>query len=209
MNGLALVLGGAESLMDDVYAFYKLGFAPEHVIAINDAMLAYPWRITHGATLHPNKLWRDEPKWIVARRERDDLGDDPYTVYGHPIPEKKLAKPDDDPVAFTFQNEANHGSSGLYATQVVACHNLQSRAVVLCGVPMENGNHVGGVHKEHWQQQVQRYRPGWDAAYNEMADRVRSMSGWTRHKFGEPTVEWLTSRAESDKDSEYAATETA
>lgn len=81
------------------------------------------------------------------------------------------------------------GSSGLYAVQI-AINVFRLDRIVLCGVPIEAGaGHIRGV--EHWDD-APLYRQGWRRARPYIANRVRSMSGWTRELLGYPDRDWLS-----------------
>lgn len=202
--GLTLVLGGGEGMLNEVRDFYDLGIAPHTVIAINDALTEYPWPVDYAATLHPNKLYRDEPRWLLTRHQAGYTG--PHTVIGHPQAKEKLAMP--DWVELVLAHERWHGSSGLYAVQ--AAMDRGASGIVLCGVPMDKRPHLGGERKSWWQNQCPNYARDWSGkAYNDLKHRVRSMSGWTRELLGPPTVEWLTSAREFGNNDTDAVTETA
>ena len=171
MMSVALVLGGAECLMDDLGAARRvLGTLPRVVVAVNHAGATYPGRIDHWVTLHPAKfrIW-----------ERRRTGPGTYTRWswkrGHPLVDERLG-------------HWGKGSSGLYA--VTVARHLGVERIVLCGVPMDGQGNVDG-RKEWEQKEYELHREGWMYHLERIAPFVRSMSGWTRDLLGEPTEEWL------------------
>ena len=68
------------------------------------------------------------------------------------------------------------GSSALLGVKVG--FRLGYRKMILCGVPLVDQKYIG-------------YRRGWLFVMDLIKDNVRSMSGWTRQVFGEPTEEWI------------------
>jgi hypothetical protein len=55
--------------------------------------------------------------------------------------------------------------------------------IILCGCPLIGKNDKAGSYET--------FRRGWEARRQELEDRVRSMSGWTREYLGAPDREWL------------------
>lgn len=80
------------------------------------------------------------------------------------------------------------GSSGMIAVQV-ARERLGAQKIVLAGVPMtiEGGQYDTG---RLWAEAL-AYRDVWERKRDYLKTFVRSLSGWTREQFGEPTLEWL------------------
>jgi hypothetical protein len=86
--------------------------------------------------------------------------------------------------------DVHGGSSGMLAT-FVALKEGASR-VILCGIPMSpDMQHYHDVKKGRPWLEAKKYHRHWVGAEQEMADRVRSMSGWTATLLGQPTKEWL------------------
>jgi hypothetical protein len=177
---IALVLGGAATLWDDIAAALDLGEFVG-VVACNDAGATWPGDLDAWVSLHSSsfKLW-------TARRARA----------GHP-PAKRLvghaeARGENrDGVSYTefrFPGQDKTGSSGLFALKV-ALIDLGFDRAVLCGVPMT-------VEDRHffdpapWRGAMS-HRKGWEQALPQIKDRARSMSGWTKEHLGAPTPEWL------------------
>ena len=88
------------------------------------------------------------------------------------------------------------GSSSLFATRIAL--ELGYERVVLVGVPLVGDTTISDRDNteivEEWSAAgFGVYRGGWEKVRSEIADNVRSMSGWTRETFGAPTSEWVNS----------------
>jgi hypothetical protein len=76
---------------------------------------------------------------------------------------------------------------------VAVALELGCTRIVLAGVPMDKmAGHYD--NRKPWME-ARQYWPAWERAIPKFAGRVRSMSGWTRDKLGEPTKEWLDGNA--------------
>lgn len=173
---LALCLGGAAGVRDDWAAAIDL-FAPDYVVACNDAGTIWPGRLDAWVTLHPDKMrgWRDA---------RASNGFEPaieYLVHGDRI--QRWC----DLVEFRFPGQQSSGSSGMMAAKV-ALHDLGADRAVLAGIPMDREPHF--FDAEIWQAAT-GYHGVWDQLSGFDRDRVRSMSGWTAQHLGTPDAEWL------------------
>lgn len=168
-----LVVGGADNWTADILAACRL-FQPDVVIAINDVGTILPC-VDHWATLHSDKF----PRWEKARRELGATTD--YTRWscseGHYV----------DRIVRNWFG----GSSSLLAVDV-ALNGLDLDRVVLAGCPMDE--RPNAFRTERGWAHFNRFRAGWERAEREIAGRVRSMSGWTREKFGAPDADWLNRR---------------
>ncbi len=177
----ALVLGGAANVWADLEAALDLGEF-SGVITCNDVTVAYPGPIDACCSLHASSWGR----WLADREAR-----------GFPCPGKVLGHLDakgirqseaDGYVEFRFPGQDRSGSSGLFALKVALIDMGFDRAV-LCGVPMtaEQGHFFDA---RQWRG-ARAHRKGWEQALPHIADKARSMSGWTRELLGAPTKEWL------------------
>lgn len=177
----ALVLGGARDVMADAAAALAL-FKPDIVVACNAVGTIWPQAIDFWVTLHPENM----PAWqearaaagypggfkLVAHRQRD--GFDWHTP--HLWPEMRRLS----------------GSSGLFAVKV-AMEIAGAERLVLAGIPMEPTEHFD--RSEAWEK-AKSFRRAWDLVQDRLVEPVRSMSGWTRERFGAPTSEWLMGESE-------------
>lgn len=93
----------------------------------------------------------------------------------------RLSKVDSQPI------ESWGGSSGLLC--VAVAFELGCQRIVLAGVPMDKMQRHYDDSKP-WGE-ARQYWPAWERRMLQMARRVRSMSGWTAEKLGEPSEEWL------------------
>lgn len=189
--GAALVLGGAQSVWDDIAALEAVvGRWRGPVLAINniacerDLRTGQAWerRIDHLCTLHAEKvaLWRRKRRELVI-----SLGRSPeWDVYETWSCGRRTA-------VDRHYSGITGGSSGLYAVSV-ALH-LGFERVVLAGVPMTNERNA--FRDEAQWKAFRRYTDAWvDRSRNALpllAGRVRSMSGWTREILGPPELDWI------------------
>lgn len=172
---VALVLGGAQCLHDDVKAALQL-FTPDIIMAVKDIGITWP-KVDYWATLHPERL----PKELAQRRAANLP--DPKAIYTY----KGLA------AAQGLGIEIRHlatkgGSSGLLGTEAAL---LVADKAVLVGIPLDPKQvHYRRPKKGGWPPATM-YRQAWKAVYPQLKGRVRSMSGWTKELLGAPTLEWL------------------
>lgn len=174
---IALVVGGSSLVWRDVKAARTL--APDaSIVAVNDAIAVWDGPLDAAVSLHAEKI----AGWVDARRQA-----------GHPQPERVITMEDErrphwaEAVPHHFAIQTALGSSGLFAVKV-ALDDLGFGGVILCGVGMEPTPHFrrGG----EWRS-AERFQRGWREVMPVIRGRVRSMSGWTRERLGEPTREWL------------------
>lgn len=166
---VALVVGGAACVWADAAAALKL-VKPDIIITMNDMIPRWPGHIDHAVTLHPNSL----PGWLDDRRARGRA--DPGLVWSY-RQAPRVQKITDD----------WKGSSGLFAVKV-ALISLNVQGVILAGVPLDRSNHF--TRGKPWTD-CQAFYCGWAHHKPKIIHRVRSMSGWTRMMFGEPSADWL------------------
>jgi hypothetical protein len=171
---VALVLGGADCLWDDVRGAEQCASNPL-VVACNNAGVVWPGRLDHWATLHPEEL-----RWRIERRAER----------GHPNGYETWTRPyahgmkDRERVCRHVLTGWSEGSSGFLALGVAL--QVADKAI-LCGIPMDERPHfdrVGGWESadKHW--------GAWLDRAPSIEGRVRSMSGRTRDLFGAPDEEW-------------------
>ncbi len=180
---IALVLGGASCLWQDIRALRKILDPAECVIvAVNDAGVRWPGKLDHWATLHPEELW-----W--RRDRRIHYGYNPSCVTwtrSYPIGMEHLQRICDRQIGGVW----TQGSSGLLGVGV-AWAGLGIRSVILAGIPMDGGTRLDrtGGWASHG-----TFRAAWEESQALLSRGVRSLSGWTRDLLGEPTTEWLESQ---------------
>lgn len=174
----AIVVGGSAAVMEELAEAVKLceaaGVRPA-LIVINDTIPIVAGDIV-AATLHHHQL----SAWLNARAANGFPR--PFEIWGYWRP--KL-----DQQVLTHVTADWQGSGGLFG--VAVAFQRKHERIILAGVPMEAAaSHI--VRQRPWND-VHRYRKAWDERHSQLAGRVRSMSGWTAAKLGEPDVEWLIS----------------
>lgn len=180
---VALVLGGAGNVWDDVEAALKLG-TYAGAVACNDIGAAWPGKLDAIVSLHAEKLGM----WAERRRRA-----------GYVLPERILthhqARSGRIPPAvtgtteFKFPGQIETGSSGLFALKV-ALDDCGFDRAVLCGVPMQMM--PGHFFDASPWDGANAHKLGWNQALPIIKNRARSMSGWTAELLGSPDKEWLT-----------------
>jgi len=181
----ALVLGGAATVWEDVDAALELGEF-DGAVACNDAGVTWPGVLDAWVSLHSHQF----PAWLVQRRARG-LSDHKAT-WGHLGDDGKPKGFSDRSTRYLFDGQTRSGSSGLFALKV-ALIDLGFDRAVLCGVPMtpEAGHFFD---PKRWDGAAE-HRAGWQQALPIIANRARSMSGWTATLLGTPTEDWLSASA--------------
>ena len=185
---IALILGGADCLWEDLRAFLSICGAPAGLImpgaagtliATNAAGVHYPGDVPHWVTRHPESwvgLPDNQPSWLAQREalHPQRLRSVRWSNLYLPGVVDRVVHP-------------WGGSSGLLALAVAIDH-LGADRVVLCGMPMDRRGHFdrGG----EWPSAT-TFQRDWKKALPRMGDRVRSLSGWTRSLHGAPTAEWI------------------
>lgn len=169
MTTLALVLGGAECVWQDVRELLALA-TPDVVIATNDMIVHWPLDLPHAVTLHPQRL----PGWLEQRRANALPA--PGTVWSY------RTAPHVDRVSDDWQ-----GSSTLLALKF-ALFELRIDGAVLAGAPLDRSPHF--VRAGPWTD-ARTFYGGWTAHKRQLMGRARSMSGWTKTLLGDVTAEWL------------------
>lgn len=182
MGQRALILGSAACQAADVAAALQL-FAPDLVVAVNQAACDWPGELEAWASYHCELF----PKW-VAEREAAGRPAAKALYTG----ERRFAVP-----GLKIKRVPNWGgSSGLLACVVAI--DLGVEKGVLCGIPMD-------AHQGHYYSPGKRwsdggnYRRGWMTKLDQLG-RFRSMSGLTREWLGAPTKGWLDGTAEDSCD---------
>jgi len=197
VNGIALVLGGADCLWDDIESFALLSglkvlnngwpfpapppsFQIPTIIATNAAGVYYPGHVDHWVTLHPEwwlGLPDSMPGWMDQRRIRGgNLDAVRWSDRGLP----HWAQWNVDRITPRWR-----GTSGLLAVKVA----VGFPRIVLCGIPMEDRGHFDEPAKGF--AGATTFQTEWKQVMHHFDGRVRSMSGWTREVHGAPTREWL------------------
>ena len=172
-KGRALVLGTGRTIWEDLSRANQKGC---EVVAVNNMILHYKGKVTHGCSLHP-----EEPELWKALRPAYHA--EPCEVITH----SQLANGHKAKTDFTWYiDRGGGGTSGLFATMLALA--LGYEQVTLCGIPMDAEGHFydpptqrDGCFKSdfvrnEWRECNQLYFRG----------RVKSMSGFTRDLLGCP-----------------------
>jgi len=176
-----IVIGRSAEVWDEVAAA-KLLTKFDKVVAVNVAGQDYPEQVDYWVSFHPNffEMWirKRLKKGLPYSTETTQLWSG--TNNGKRLGARTLRE---------LVRYANYfgGSSGLIATRVAVDH-VKGDKVVLCGIPMENTKRYDD--QRNWREALM-YRDAWLSVMPLLKPYVRSMSGWTREQFGEPTKEWL------------------
>jgi hypothetical protein len=161
---------------------WAMGPAPPRgwdVIAVNRAGLLYQEPIRCWCSIHGVAL----VDWIEERRQ---LGCDMnFQAFGN------FTRFQDSGSVERWNCPNWGGTSSAYAVDLALKAGWDR--VVLCGVPMAGNESLGVDEILAYPTGYEVYRIGWEKHYDEIKDKVRSMSGWTRELLGEPTEEWLES----------------
>lgn len=154
------------------------------VIAVNDAGAAHEGELDVWATLHAEKL----PGWV---RQRAENGFPPARAIAAHAGNSEQGNPRSYPVDhiidYCWPGMNASGSSGLFAVKVAI--ELGFDRIVLCGVPMRAAD-AHFFDSQPWGE-VESFTAAWPVALPFIADKTRSMSGWTQELLGAPTPEWL------------------
>lgn len=190
-SGTLLVMGGGRTIWEDLEKFPHQGdlgthesssFVAADVMAINDIGAYYHHTIRHWATLHTDYM----AGWMKYR-----LGHN-YGNRGHVFTHGQRPDP---AIQFVWDLEAQGGTSGLFGVLVGLLLGYQK--IVLAGMPMDNSGHFFGPSSKAVQDDstcfADRVVTGtWQwARDNVFKGRVRSLSGRTRERLGEPDKAWL------------------
>lgn len=178
----ALVLGGAACVWEDVDAALDLTEA-QGTVACNDVGAAWPGDLDAWVTLHPEKM----AAWSRQRADAGHKSCDRIISQHDPRPSRIFASVSAT-TDFRFMGQTASGSSGLFALKV-ALIDLGFDRAILCGVPLVAADKHFFDAKE-WRGAT-AHRQGWKEALPEIAERARSMSGWTAQLLGQPTEDWL------------------
>ena len=178
----ALVIGRAKGVWEEVEQAKDMTVF-DHVLVVGKAGIDYPDGIDHWVSFHTMLFER----WALLRSKKGYP--EALNYWGAIYRRRPGADPPtfDKPISYT---RCEGGSSGLVAV-MVALNELGAQRVVLAGIPMkaEAGHYdEAGIWKE-----AGKYFPTWEERFDELNNRVKSMSGRTRDLLGAPNIEWLKS----------------
>jgi hypothetical protein len=194
-KNILILIGAAPCVVDDIKAFLSLrgescdpwqsccpAYAGLDWMAIGlDAINLASWPIQYFATYHPSEI--EEAR---ERRARAG-GNTDYMVIAHQQHAEKATGR--GLVDLILPCEPPSGSSALLG--VLAGIKMGYEKIIVCGCPLIGTNAAGYDYSY--------FRIGWEAKLNEIRDKTRAMSGWTRELLGMPDTNWLNNAARSGR----------
>ena len=175
MTRRAIIIGGAESALDDLESVRDL-LSASYVICVNDSGVDYPEPIHYWVTLHPEKM----ESWVNARRSNGYDMDFCTVGFGSTVYGKRGVVDHHLPCWREGNIEGGaSGSSGLFAVQVALSEGFTE--IILCGVPMDSSKNR--FRRKGWEAS-QGYRQAWIDHLGKMKGKVYSQSGWTKELLG-------------------------
>jgi hypothetical protein len=191
-KGLALVLGTARCVWEDLQKLSHFTRSQAEIIGINGMILFWPGRIHHGISMHPGEL----DLWRRLRHRYE--GRDQAEFLTHTCKNENSLQPGASGkislAGFDWCWDivgAIGGTSGLFAVMVGLA--LGYEKIILAGVPMDGSGHLydppGTESTQFTQDWLETEWKKISAVY--FNDRVRSLSGRTRDWLGAPTEDWL------------------
>lgn len=178
---VALILGGAATLQDDLRQVKENKVEYDGVVACNQAGVEWPHALDAWVTVHPLFFLKGQSRSWATNRIRNGYTPPRRGYWTHSNRDKPL--PEGTHITtWKMPNLQNFGSSGLFAVKV-ALIDLNYDSVVLCGIPMTPTPHFD--RPDDWRHAV-NFRKQWMNISPEIRARIRSMSGWTREQYGAP-----------------------
>ena len=174
-----IVMGGAKCVWDDLKkAQEMLGDREHDLAAINDIGVHYPYRIHHWLSLE-----RKISEWYESRvNNKLDMRLLVHVYYHDRLIDHKRH------INYFWKMNRSPIMSGIFGP--IALNALGYSKIVLAGIPSDNQArffdppdrtyHSYKASSESWRRH-QKY----------FGDTLRSMSGYTKELFGEPTRRWL------------------
>jgi len=171
---VALVVGSARGVWEDLRAVSALLVERPIILAVNAMVAFLPWMIDHAVSHHGRALAHLVGYRRLIKSLEPAVRDAPLVAHSS----YATAGVDRAWPEFTA------GDSSLLATRI-ACA-LGFPRIVLVGVPLEDTGRFYDDAERPSFAYAATYRPRWQEARAELADRVRSMSGWTAELLGRP-----------------------
>lgn len=169
-----LILGDARNVRADAAGAFEL-FTPDAIFATNNIGLHWEGQVDFWVTLHPMPC-HDWVGMASALEKRAQAGRNAPECWAH---NHKGGVPN--------RSSDWGGSTGLLAVKIAREKAFDK--IVLAGVPMSS--ELGHFYDKKPWGSANGFRRAWQSRVKMIGPFVRSMSGWTRELFGEPTAEWL------------------
>ena len=180
---VVLIAGDGWCLKEDFASFLALGI-PHDVYAIGRSINLFETVDHWGNVDCGESIWWAEhlpDKWRTVP-QRHTLGAMRGFDFDWSIPQSD----------YDMEDILWHGSTALFCVYTALA--MGYRRVVLAGCPMDSGGHWyhPGIKGPRWT--GESYRAWLDFKQLPEAERVRSMSGYTKIILGEPDAPWLSDR---------------
>lgn len=173
---VALVVGGAANVGDDLREYARFGVGHDLAIAINDIGVQAGFLFDHWVSLHPDRLAGWERDRLRTHRNKTWLS---WTATGkdhYELCDRTLDHPG--------------GSSAGLGIAVALAEGCDR--IVLAGCPLL-ARHSHYMRAEQPFDEAARFRKQW--VERDLVGRwqgtVKSMSGWTAEQMGKPSFDWL------------------
>ena len=176
-----VVIGPCEPwrLFDNLKKMFKNGRDDIDVACVNDVGIYYPGRFQHWISLE-----RKLPMWYEMRRHvPGDMRVLLHIFYHDPHIDQLPS------LNYYWKCSKTPIMSGIFAA--IVCKELGYKKIILCGIPADDTPrffdpphkkyHGAQASKENWKRFKHLFKN----------DCLKSMSGFTKELFGEPTKEWL------------------
>ena len=172
-----IIMGGAKCVWDDLKKAKKL-IEKHDLAAVNDIGVHYPERIHHWLSLE-----RRISEWYEQRNNNHHPMDVLVHVYYHDrlLDHKRH-------INYFWKMEKSPIMSGVFGP--IALKALGYKRIILAGIPSDK-------QPRFFDPPDKDYHPwkcsqgSWLNHKDYFDDTLRSMSGFTKEVFGEPTKEWL------------------
>lgn len=166
-----VILASAWNVWDDWHRFKAVSGKAYSwdIMVINDMGLYFPGRFTHWISLHPSNfsLYR---QYCIKNCHTHSREPAPFVDY-----------------AWYIYNRS--GSGGMFALKVATLMGYNK--IILCGMPLTNGKRFFDQYNMQHSFDCSTIRDPWKEQKDIFEEFTRSMSGYTKELFGEPTKEWL------------------
>lgn len=185
---ILIIVGSAPCSAEDIIAFSSMYQGKQQLYSYDpsvdaacdfmliglDSVEKIPWPAQYFATYHTSDIGP-----AVDRRKFYGGNVDFKMIIAHQQHiEKSTGR---ELVGLIIPCEPPSGSSALLG--VLAGIRLGYEKIIVCGCPL-----IGVNNKQY---DYANFQKGWTAKLNEIKDKTRSMSGWTRDLLGAPTEEWI------------------
>ena len=176
-----IVMGGAKCVWDDLNEASKIISLPFDLAAVNDIGVYYSNRINHWLSLE-----RKISEWYEQRNNNHyDMRLLVHVYYHDKLIDHKRH------INYFWKMNESPIMSGIFAP--IALKSLGYSKIILAGIPSdEQPRFFDPPNKKYHASKASK--SNWLNFQDYFGDSLRSMSGYTRELFEEPTREWLGDR---------------